>query len=670
MKERYMLPKLKNVHDIMSLFPKTAEELSGRVHNVIIETGSKIEKIIAMSALHRTFANTIKALDHASAQLIMIGKIAWVLQNLSPDDAMRVATHQAMIDLQNFDIDMISNNLQLYKAVREYVEHAGKIEQLNDEEQRYLKDLIKKFEKNGLGLPEDKQNVVKGLKKELTQISLEFHKNINTDNRFIIISKAELAGLSSDFIAGLKKDEQGNYLLGVDYPTYFGVIENCSVETTRHALWREFVNRAYPANEEILKKMIAVRDRLAKMLGFASYAALEIDDEMAKTPERVQKFLEELNQKSASKAAVEFATWKQDLPTGVSLTEKGQFKPWDIAYVKAHYKKKHLSLDEEKLKAYFPMQKTIDSILSIYAQFLNLDFRQLPIEGLWHQDVCYSAVYDKKDDLIGHLLLDLHPRSNKYSHACMDQVIATVRDAKEFTPALIMVIANFPKPVSGQPALMRFDDVHTFFHEFGHAIHGLLGTTEMAGYSGTNTTLDFVEIPSQMFEEWMYDRDILRKLGVHYQTSDPLDDMTIDRILEIKKFDSGSFLQRQIMQSLLSLSCFVEGEHKDPAMLNKTLSEKFFSNYIVFDADNHFEAAFGHLEGYGSRYYCYQWSKVFALDMFSRIQQHGLLNPEIGKLYSENVLGKGGSVDPEVLIENFLGRKSNMDAFVKELGLK
>jgi thimet oligopeptidase len=666
----YMLPKLYNVADIKAIFPTTVEEFKKRVKQTLEKTGKGIETIIAIPALQRTFENTIEAIDRTNAHLSIMGKIAWTLQNLSPDDAIRAATHQGMIDLQNFDVDMISNNVALYKAVKEYVDHTGKSEQLSSEEKRYLNDLIKKFEKNGLNLPEDQQEKVKEIKKELNRLSLEFHKNINTDNRFIAVTAAELQGLPPEFIAGLKKDEQGKYRVGVDYPTYFAVIENCTIASTRHALWREFVQRAYPANSEVLKKMIAERHRLAQFLGFESYAALEIDDEMAKTPERVRKFLQELRERAEKKSTEEMQTWKKSLPAGVTLTDKNQFKPWDIAYVKSEYKKKHLDLDEEKLKEYFPMQKTVDEILDIYQKFLDVEFRQLPITDLWHPDVRYVAIHAKDGSVLGHLLLDLYPRPNKYSHACMDAIAPAVKDKDgTYHVPLIVVVANFPKPLDGQPALLRRDDVNTFFHEFGHAMHGIFGATRMAGYSGVNTTLDFVEIPSQMLEEWMYDYDILKKITSHYQTGESLDDATITKIIAIKKFGAGSFIQRQVMQSLLALRCFEAGDEKDPALLNKNLSEEFFGRDILFDMDNHFEAAFGHLDGYGSRYYCYMWSKVFALDMFDRVKKYGLLNPEIGREYVEKVIGKGGSVDPEVLIENFLERKPVMDAFVKDLGL-
>lgn len=669
----YMLPRITSVHEVRALFPTTPDALRAQVNAAIEKAQKGIDVLVALKPEERTFENTIQALDTIGTNLGIVAHIAWTMQNVHPDEAMRVAAQEAMINIQNFSVDNISYNPKVYAAVKEYAEKSAEL--LNAEEAKYLDETLEDFEKSGLNLPLEEQEVIKQLKKDLAQASITFSGNINSDLRSIAVPREALAGLDDDFIASLKQNEQGDYILGTDYPTYHAVIENCSVESTRHALWKAFNNRAYPANEPVLKNIIALRDRLAKKLSFTSYAELDLDDQMVETPEHAHEFLESLIARSKEKSVQETALLKKHLPAGVALTKQGLFKPWDLRYVSSQYKKKYLALDDEKLKEYFPVQKTIDELLSIYEQFLSIEFKQEPLTGLWHPDARYVAVYTKKDaagkqTLLGHLILDLHPRPNKYGHACMSDLVPAVREKNgTYHPPVILVIANFPKPTAAQPGLLRYNDVTTFFHEFGHAMHGLFGATQMAGYSGTNVATDFVEMPSQMLEEWMYDPAILKKMSAHYKTGEPLDDATIAKIREVKQFGTGFFVQRQSALALLSLACFAAGEQKDPTHLRKEIFGRLFKDDIMQDPDDHFEASFGHLSGYGAKYYSYLWSKVFALDMFEHIQKFGLLNPEIGKHYIDTVISKGGSVEPEEILVNFLGREPNMDAFLKDLGL-
>lgn len=670
-----MLPHITTHDDIRQLFPSSAHDIEQRTEKAIVDARKAVNALIEVPGEWRTYENTVQALDRLTNQLGITTSSIYALQYMSPDDAVRAQAQKALLQLQDFSIDMISNNISLYNAIKEYSTHGdtqfkADKEALNAEEKKYLKETLDGFEKGGLGLPEAEQDVLKQIKKDLSKLSLEFSTNINNDASTITVTREELAGVNDLFIKYLKQDEQDNFIVGVDYPTYFTIMETCSNSATREKLWLAFNNRAYPANDAVLKKIIALRDQRAKMVGFASYAALEIDDEMAKTPARVHEFLNHLLAKTDVKMAQELDHLKKHLPEGVTLTKQGQFKPWDFGYTKAEYKRTYLAFDEEKLKEYFSMQHTIDQLLSIYEQFLGIEFRQEELNGLWHEDVRYVAAYTKDNCLLGHLLLDLYPRANKYGHACMMDIVPAVRTKEgDSCPPVIIVLANFSKPNSEQPSLLRHDDVKTFFHEFGHAMHGLFGATQMAGFSGTNVTRDFVEVPSQMLEEWMYDAAILKQISKHYITGEPLDDVTIAKIQEIRQFGSGHFVQRQVGLALLSLAYYGEGADKDTVKIKRDIFGRMQGKYFVADDREHFENSFGHLMGYGARYYSYLWSKVFALDMFAHVKKHGLLNYEIGKQYIDKVIGKGGSIEPDVLLADFLGRQPTMDAFLKDLGL-
>jgi len=671
MKDKQLIDQVENVEGVVALFAIPAAAISQKTDDYLKEAQKQIDKIIAIPDDQRTFSNTAKALDRVIglSNAAIAGHIYEGLELLSPDKAVRNAAHSAVIKLRDFWVDQITNNKKLYHAFKAYVEGKAKHESLNPEQHYFLAETMKDFKRAGLNLPDEKLNQVKKLQKELTALGLVFGRNIAQDNRTIAVPHAALAGLEDDFIDNLKRTDEGLYILGVDYPTYFNVMEHCRVEDTRRQLYREFNNRAYPVNEDILKQIIAKRDELARLLGFSSYAQLDIDSEMAKTPERSRQFVADLVDKSKDKVKEEIEQLTAILPVSVELTVDGKIKPWDFAYLKAMYKKDQFDLDERIIAEYFPMENTIAELLDIYRQFLGVDFQEVPATGLWHDDVKAIKVLSKDESkLLGILLLDLYPRPNKYSHAAHLTVVPTVYENRNYIPDVSIVIANFPKSTPTKPSILTRHDVNTFFHEFGHAMHALLGRTTLASFAGTNTKTDFVELPSQMLEEWLWDKAILKKISSHYKTGESLSDEMIDKIIALKKLTSGNFVRQQGYLSLLALDYYKEGSQKDPYQIMKLLYEQIIKD-ILFEPTNHFYASFGHLPDYGAKYYGYLWSKVFALDLFDEIKKHGLLNPEIGQKYVREVIGKGGSQDPNELLRNFLGREPNNRAFLKDMGL-
>jgi thimet oligopeptidase len=444
------------------------------------------------------------------------------------------------------------------------------------------------------------------------------------------------------------------------------VIKHCSVGDTRCKLNKVFNNRAYPANKSVLEKIIALRDDLAKELGFGSYADYDTAPVMSGSAACVKSFLKELSDNSFKKEKSEFELIKNNLPDGVVLRD-GKFELCDDTYSSEQVKKKLYNVDEREIAKYFPMQKTIDGIFSIYQKFLNLTFKEISVPGLWHKDArVIEITKNGEPSTEGYLVLDLHPRDDKFSHACCCSLAPPVlpRNGWAKKPSITMIVANFPKPTKDRPSLLRHDDVTTFFHEFGHAMHNLLSRTKMHTCSGYNAKWDFVEVPSIMFEEWMWDKDMLKMVSSHYETGEPLPDELIDKMVALKKFDFGRFIRRQCFLSKISLGCFAPGPQKNlDALYEKlTLSAR---PYIHYDPSHHHYASFGHLMAYGAKYYTYMWSLVFALDLFHEIKKHGLLNGEVGARLTKCLLGRGGSVDPYKMLRDFLGRDSSQAAFLK-----
>lgn len=670
-----LVHNLRTVQDVIDLFPRSAQEIRemARLHMQTMQRD--IDALIALPDQERTFENTARELDRIGSfsDLPIALQAIYILEYVSPDKEIRDAAHEAVKQISDFEVDVFSTNKKLFNAFKAYAQGAALNEQLMPEQRYYISETMEDFKRSGLDLPDQELERVKQLKKELSDLELAFGSAIPQDNRTIEVSGQDLQGVDPDFVNALTKSDNGMYVLKMDYPTNAAIMENCEVEATRRRYYELMLNRGYPANHETLKKIIAKRDELARVLGYPSYAHLDLADQMVKTPERAYAFLHDLVERSAKKEREEFALWLADAPPSVSLTPDGKIKRWDIVFLENQYKKNHLAVDDRALAAYFPMEKTVAGLLDIYSQFLPITFEQIPVSGLWHEDVNLIAVYrknsnsqDNKNSLLGYIFMDLYPRDNKYNHACHAKVVPA---NKQHVPAVSLVIANFPKSTATKPSLLNRNDVNTFFHEFGHALHAMLGATEMVSFAGTSVKRDFVEMPSQMLEEWLWDRHVLKQMSSHYLTGEQLSDEMITNILALKTYESGFFTKVQAFYALIALDYYAAGADKDPYTIWQTLADTM-NPQLAPAPQVHRYASFGHLTGYGAKYYGYLWSKVFAVDLFEEIKKQGLFNPAVGQKYVDLVIGKGGSKDPNALLRDFLGREPENSAFLRSMGLE
>ncbi len=667
------LPKIQSVEDIIQFFPTKKMDLDARAVQAMNEATKSLETIYEIDPSKRTFDNTMTPFDAAVARFNSMISLTQLLTLVSPDQELRKAAEEMLVKLQSFNIDHFSHNPQLYTACADYETRLkdpsfATQEALSKEKKYFVEQVMLDFRRNGLQLPPETQEKIKAIRKLLSEHELQFEQNISAEQRTLEVTREELAGWDDVSIDALKKSATGKYILPLDTPTNNKIFEECSVAATRKAYHDLFMNRAYPANEKELASIIDLRDQLAHLLGFPSYADLDTQNEMAKTPGTVTAFIDQVAPKAAVKVAEEMELLKKDLPEGVNLDKDGKFYPWDYTYVKNYYKKKYLAVDEALIAEYFPVAYTLPALLDIYQQFFGLKFKKVEDKHTWHEDTQLLAVY--KDGMYrGTIILDIYPRPFKYTHACELTVIPPVRGSDgQINPALLTVVANFPSEKPGQPALLKRQDLIVFFHEFGHAIHAIMGATEIASFAGTNVKMDFVEMPSQMLENWMWDPVILKMVSSHYKTKEPLSIDLIEKIRALKSFDTGHFISGQLALASVALAYFLPGEHKDTAAIWK-LNQQRFRGYLFFDKSSHHYAAFGHLANYGPKYYGYMWSQVYAADLFNYIKQFGLLNREIGERYTHEVIGKGGSQDPMELLVNFLGRKPNSEAFFKDLGI-
>jgi len=666
---KQFMAKSLTCEDLSSIFPKTPEDVSKIADQCIKDINAQIEKIIIIPDNKRNFENTAYEFDKIFFIKSQASGLIGAMGYLSPDEKLREATFHGTIKLENFFIDNVLTNPKLYQAFKIYTENNAQNEPLDKTQKYFIDETMLKFKKNGLNLPEEKINEVRKLSKEITELAIRFEGNIAQDKKTIAVNQNDLTGLSKEFIESLNKDSSGLYILGCDIPTYFTVMGNCSNQNVRKNLFLNFTNRAYPVNLEILHEIIETRDKLAKLVGFKNFADYTLSELMIKSTENAELFLNDLINKAHTKIGKETEKLCSDLPESVILN-KNKINPWDNLFLKETYKKKKLNLDETKIAEYFPMDNTIEKLLYVYEQFLNIKFKKISCsDSFWHTDVKLIAIHNKHNQLLGYLLLDLYPRANKITHSAAHLVVipSIITPNNENNVSVSIVMANFPKPTQTQPSLLKFKDVITFFHEFGHALHAILGRTKLASFSGTNVKSDFVEMPSQMLEDWLKDPAILKMVSKHYKNGNPLSDELISKMIALEKFDSADYLLSQAFLAKLLLE-FSKNSKIDTDALTQILYNDILI-HIHCNSEYHIHASFVHIIWCGPSYYGYLWSKVFAKDLFSEIKKHGLLNPIIGQEYVDKILSKGGSVDPNELLYDFLGRNPNPDAFLNSLGL-
>lgn len=656
---------VKSLDDVFLIYPNTVKEVRARSKKVQEELKHDVDALIG--ATEKTKENQLRALDQAVSSIGFYSGVLELVHMVHPDKDVREAATAEYQVINSVYIESIGGNKELYESLKAYNVIADR-STFTQEEILFLDELLDDYKRSGMDLPESERIIVMNVKKRLSELSTQFEVNIAQDSSTIIATQEQLAGVPEDFIKGLTKTSDGLFILKMDYPTQDAIMRYCSVQDTRKRFYKTNNNKAYPKNVAVLNEIVNLRDQLAKALGFESYAELDLADQMIKTPKRAWKLQRDLIPVAKTKADKEMKHFLSDLPEGVALTKDGKVYPWDLSYITTYFKKKHYDVDELKIAEYFPMQQTVDGLFEIYQKFFNLEFKTIHNPAAWHKDVQLVEIKRKNGTLLGYVFMDMFPRDNKYNHAAKFSALPARKDLNGvYTPAVCTVVCNFTQPTDNKPSLLKYDEVNTFFHEFGHALHYLLGGTDLALQSGTNVKRDFVELPSQMLENWMEDKAILKMLSKHYITHEALSDELIDKKLSLLKLSTGIFESRQIWLGMVALEIFESGENKDSDAIVKKYAQETF-DYMVFDNEGHFQYSFGHLTGYGAKYYGYLWSRVISCDIFAQIEKEGLLNPEAGARYSALILEPGGSKNPNDMVREYLGREPNQKAFLEKSG--
>jgi thimet oligopeptidase len=615
--------------------------------------------IRAIPAAERTFENTVYAIERADDKPSDdLNKVS-LLKQVSPHAPVRVAAGKMLEALQKQLVEL-EFDPRMYDAVKEYAE---KRETLPVPEARLLDDLMKGYARMGFDLPKAKQKKLKSNLKELGRLALAFDKNLNEYQDHILVTDAELDGLPESYKANLAKVGE-KYKVTLAYPDVYPYLAGAHDEAKRRELFEKFVRRGGVKNVALLKKTLALRAENTALLGYQTYADFQTELRMAKSARRVLAFLRDLERRTKKQAREDHAMLTSDKRRRTG-NAKAAVESHDVAYLFKQIRKEKFEIDSDVVKEYFPFAHVQQATLAAYQKLFGVTFKQRTDIPLWHKDVQFYDIYDGRRYLAS-FLLDLYPREGKYGHACAAEVIYGRQEVDRYRAPLVAMLANFPKPSKANPSLMSHGEVETFFHEFGHVMHFTLTTAKFRAQAGFSTAWDFVEAPSQMLENWVWDAKMLARLSKHYKTGRPLPNDLIKRLIAARLFGEAWSVRGQLVLALLDMTLHTTGA-EDPVRLYADLSKKLLG--IAPPARQLWIAGFGHLVGgYDAGYYGYLWSKVYADDMFTRFEKEGVLNPKVGKAYRQEVLEVGSSREELDSVRAFLGREPNNQAFIRMIG--
>jgi len=604
-------------------------------------------------AEEKTVESVLVPLNELEVVLGKTASRASLFYNVHPSQEIR-----DIAENQQKEITKLGSEINLSRPLYEVCK-AVDVAEADPQTKRYLEHTLRDFRRSGVNQPEDVRNKIKLLNDELTVLGQELSLNTRKDVRSITLTSTnDLAGLPEDYIAAHLPDENGKITITTDYPDYLPFNRYAENDEKRLELYKEFKNRAYPRNGEVLKQILIKRYELANLIGYKNYAEYVTETKMVETAATVREFIDKVSAIARPRADAEYAVLLKRLQQiDPKAAEVGD---WQKTYLQELVRKELFEVDAKKIRSYFQFGKVRDGIFDLTTALYGVTFRPWDTE-VWHEDVQAYELVDG-DKVIGRFYLDLHPRENKYKHAAHFDLQAGLAEKQLPVSALI---CNFPGK-DDESALMEHSQVETFLHEFGHLLHHLFsGNQKWIRFSGIATELDFIEAPSQMLEEWVWNAETLKMLAINAE-GEPIPSEMVESMVAAKEFGTGLFVTHQMFYAATSISIY----DRDPTDLDlsKTMNG-LQDKYSLFKhvPGTHMYANFGHLYGYSAMYCTYMWSQVIAKDLFSRFEEAGMLDRETATDYRNKILAAGGSKDAADLVEDFLGRPYSFEPFANWL---
>jgi peptidyl-dipeptidase Dcp len=624
-----------------------------------------------------SFVNTVAALDYAGKQLSHISSIFFNLNSAETSDEMQRIAQEVSPLLSAFNNDL-SLDPALFKRVKE-VYNQKEPSLLDTESKRLLEKSYKSFVRNGALLqPADKEKL-RSIDSSLSSLQLSFGEHVLADtNAFelLLTKEIQVAGLPDSVLTAAadlaaSKEKEG-WLINLDYPSYVPFMKFANNRGLREDLYKAFTSKGYlnnkNNNEKIVLEIVSLRHQRALLLGYENHATYVLEERMAKSPKAVQSFLQSILDKALPAAQKEFKALEAFAKDHLDIPS---IEKWDAAYVSEKLRQETFNFEEEILKPYLPLTEAVSGMFTIAQKLFGLRFEQTEELELYHPEVAAYKVTDEKGTFVSYFYTDFHPRPGKRGGAWMTSFRSQYQQNGENHRPQIAIVCNFSKPTSKAPALLTFNELTTLFHEFGHALHGMLANTRYPSLSGTSVSWDFVELPSQLMENWCYEQEALAIFAKHYKDGSGIPMEMVKKIKAQASFLEGMATLRQVSFGLLDMSW----HSTDPKNITDvaTFEQASFKGTDLFPSQSGscMSTAFSHIfqGGYAAGYYSYKWAEVLDADAFERFKEAGIFNPQVASDFKEHILSKGGSEDPMVLYKKFRGAAPKPEALLKRAGL-
>ncbi|TYC12864.1 M3 family metallopeptidase [Bizionia gelidisalsuginis] len=652
------------------------EDYKPAITTLIEETKEEIDGIVN-NPESPTFKNTIEALEFSGQQLDRAASIFFNLNSAETNEEIQKIAQELSPILSEFGND-ITLNAALFKRVKTVYINKDTL-QLTTEQHTLLDKTYKSFSRNGANLNADDQLKLRDIDKNLAQLSLKFGENVLAETnkyQLVISNENDLSGLPEGAKEAAKQLAEGKdiegWLITLDYPSYIPFMTYADNRALREELAKASGSKAFKGdaldNQQNVLDIANLRYQRAQLLGYKTHAHFVLEERMAETPEKVDSFLNELLEKAKPAAEKEFKNLQQFAKEldGISRLEK-----WDSAYYSEKLKQKLFDLDDEKLKPYFKLENVIEGVFTIAKKLYGLEFEQITTIDKYHDEVLTYKVTDETGALVSIFYADFFPRAGKRNGAWMTSYKSQYIENKVNERPHISNVCNFTKPTKSRPSLLTFNEVTTLFHEFGHALHGMFANTTYPSLSGANVYWDFVELPSQMLENWCYEKEALELFATHYETGEVIPMALISKIKDSSTFHEGMQTLRQLSFGMLDMSWHAI----NPSSIKdvKAHENEAFRNTELYPdvKENCMSTAFSHIfqGGYSSGYYSYKWAEVLDADAFDYFKQNGIFNTEIAAKFKDNILSQGGTENPMVLYKRFRGQEPQPEALLKRAGL-
>lgn len=624
-----------------------------------------------------TFINTIEALDYSGYTLDRLSSIFFNLNSAETNDEIQKIAQEVSPLLSDFGND-IRLNAELFAKVKAVHEQKATLN-LNTEQTTLLDEKYKSFSRNGANLEEDKKIKLREIDKELSKTSLQFGENVLAETQAFqlhLTDEKELSGLPEGTIEAArslaKSEEKEGWIFTLDYPSYIPFVTYADNRELRKKMAIAFGAKGFQNNEldnqQNVFKIAKLRFDRAQLLGYASHADFVLEERMAESPEKVKTFSKDLLEKAKPAALKEFA---ELTAFAKKLDGIEQLEKWDGAYYSEKLKQELFNLDDEKLKPYFQLEKVLNGAFTVAQKLYGITFEESFEIDKYNDEVTTYQVKDSDGKLVSIFYADFFPRKGKRNGAWMTSYKSQfVKDEINERPH-ISIVCNFTKPTETKPSLLTFNEVTTLFHEFGHALHGMLANTRYPSLSGTSVYWDFVELPSQIMENWCYEPEALALFAYHYKTNEMIPIELVQKIKESANFQEGMVTMRQLSFGILDMGWHAQ----DPSNIKdiKAFETAQFAETQLFPdvKENVMSTAFSHIfqGGYSAGYYSYKWAEVLDADAFEFFQEKGIFSKEVAAKFKDNILSKGGTEHPMLLYKRFRGHEPSPDALLKRAGL-